>query len=67
MAWYIFTRSKHFPPYWEFMEMSVRPEVAKSVLADYRSILRGQSDVEVIMVEANSLEEARGKLEYQDD
>ena len=48
------------------MEMSVRPDVAKKVLADYRSILKRQSDAEVVMIEANSVEEAREKLEHHD-
>ena len=66
MAWYIFTRDKRSRTSWEFMEMSVRPEVAKRVLANYRSILRRQSDVEVVMIEADSIDKAKGKLESQD-
>jgi hypothetical protein len=67
MGFYIFTRDKRSPSSWEFLEMAVSPAVAKRVVADYRSILRRQSDTEVIMVEANGPGEAREKLEQQDD
>jgi hypothetical protein len=67
MGFYIFTRDKRSPSSWEFLEMAVRPGVAKRIMVDYRSILRRESDTEVAMVEANGPREARQKLEYQDD
>jgi nitrogen regulatory protein PII-like uncharacterized protein len=67
MGFYIFTRDKRSPSSWKFLEMAVRPEVAKRILADYRSILRRESDTEVVIVEANGLGEARQKLESQGD
>lgn len=35
-------------------------------MADYRALLKGQSETEVVMVEAVSAREARGKLEHRD-
>lgn len=63
MPSYIFTRVMQFPSSWELLEAVESAEVAERLLADYHSLVKGQSETQVVMVEAVSAREARGKLE----
>lgn len=60
---YIFTRVRRFPSSWELLEAVESAEVAGRLLADYRALLKGQFEVEVVLVEAANARQARRKLE----
>jgi len=60
---YIFTRVRRFPFSWELLEAVESAEAAERLLADYRALLEGQSEVEVVLMEATNARQARRKLE----
>lgn len=67
MAHYLFIRTKDPPSGWELLEAVKSEGIAIQALKDYKRMLGGQRITEIVMVEANSTGEARGKLESQDD
>jgi hypothetical protein len=66
MAYYLFIRTKDPPSGWELLEAVKRESIAIQALKDYKQMLGTQRITEIVMVEANSVGEARGKLEYHD-
>lgn len=67
MAHYLFIRTKDPTSGWELLEAVKSEGIATQALKDYKRMLGGQRITEIVMVEANSTGEARGKLESQDD
>jgi hypothetical protein len=67
MAYYLFIRTRDPPSGWELLEAVKSEGVAIQALKDYKRMLGGQKVTEIVMVEASSVGDARGKLEYQDD
>lgn len=67
MAHYLFIRTKDPPSGWELLESVKSESIAIQALKDYKRMLGGQRITEIVMVEANSTGEARGKLKSQDD
>jgi hypothetical protein len=66
MAYYLFIRTRDPPSSWELLEAVKSERVAIQALKDYKRMLGGQRVTEIVMVEANSPGEARGKLEHHD-
>ncbi len=68
MAYYIFLKTEDPPPKWELMEALTSRQIAARALKSYEQMMGSQkvTGKEVVMVEADSVDDARRKLEYQD-
>jgi hypothetical protein len=69
MAYYLFIRTKDPPSSWELLEAVKNKRVAERAMKDYKRMVGSQKvkERDVVMVEANSAEEARKKLEYHNN
>lgn len=61
MAYYIFTQGRYSYAGWALLETVKRPALAKEVFRNYRGRF-DRSAVEMVMVEAASIQEANAKL-----
>lgn len=64
MTQYIFTQGRYSHAGWKLLEMVERKTLANEVYRNYRRRL-DRSEVEMVMVEAASIEEANAKLKRQ--
>lgn len=68
MPYYVFLKTEDLASRWELMEVVKSRGVASRALKAYEQMMGSQkvTSKEVVMVEADSLYEARKKLEQQD-